>query len=176
MRDSGNRDVAHRRRSHLEVCVRSGRQPPEKTPHIGDKIQRHLDHDALLGRARGGDGEELFRREMGQISHRYSGGEFRAAPGLVRCRGRLQSVRRYFVGPWACMYGHHRHRAVRQPQPGTEISLAVRTGPWIGTGHLRKGHCQSGRPDMVGGDDARSPWRAGSRQGDCLCHRDCSRR
>ena len=33
----------------------------EEAPDLGDQIQRHLHHHAVLGRARRGDGEELSR-------------------------------------------------------------------------------------------------------------------
>ena len=52
----------HRRRPHPEVRVRSGAVAAEEASDLGDQIQRHLDHHAVLGRARGGDGEELSRR------------------------------------------------------------------------------------------------------------------
>ena len=34
----------------------------EKASHLGDEVQRHFHHHAVLGRARGGDGEELSAR------------------------------------------------------------------------------------------------------------------
>ena len=59
IRDAADRDDAHRRRPHPEVRVRAGAVAAEEASDLGDQVQRHLDHHALLGRARGGDGEEL---------------------------------------------------------------------------------------------------------------------
>ena len=51
----------HRRRSDPEVRVRPRRKRAEEAPDLGDQVERHLDHHAVLGRARGRDGEELSR-------------------------------------------------------------------------------------------------------------------
>ena len=50
----------------------------EEASHLGDQVERHLDHHALLGRARGGDGEELSRGALGQVPHRHPVRAFRA--------------------------------------------------------------------------------------------------
>jgi len=53
-------------------------------------------------------------------------------------------------------------RALGQSQPGRHAPLTVRAGPRLGPGHRRQRDCQSGRPGLVGGDDARIPRRRGS--------------
>ena len=62
--------------------------------------------------------QELSEGEVGQVPHRYPDREFRAASGLVRRRGRLESVRRYPVRSRPGLHRHHRHRAVGQHQSG----------------------------------------------------------
>ncbi len=76
--------------------------------------------------------KKLSRREVGQISHRYPDREFRAASGLVRRRGRLESVRRYPLGSRSGLHRHHRHRAVGQYQSARTVSFGVRTGARLG--------------------------------------------
>ena len=51
-RDAGNGHDPHRRRPHPQVRLRPRADPPEEAPHLGHQEQRHLDHDALLGRTR----------------------------------------------------------------------------------------------------------------------------
>ena len=51
----------HRRRPHAEVRVRTRAVAAEEAPDLGDQVQRHLDHHAVVGRARRSDGEELSR-------------------------------------------------------------------------------------------------------------------
>ena len=55
-RGAGDRDVAGRRRPRPEVRLRAGAVAAEEAPHLGDQVERHRDHDAVLGRARRGDG------------------------------------------------------------------------------------------------------------------------
>ena len=62
IRHPADRDDADRRRPHPEIRVRAGAVAAEEAPDLGDQVQRHLHHHAVLGRARGGDGEELSRR------------------------------------------------------------------------------------------------------------------
>ena len=75
-------------------------------------------------------------------------------PGLVRRRGRLQSVRRYPLGPRPGLHRHHRHRAVRQHQSGRPFPLGVRAGARLGARYRGAGHRQPDRHDLVGRDDA----------------------
>jgi len=91
----------------------------------------HIDI-ALLGRARGGDGEEVSRREVGQVPHRHPDRELRAASGLVRRRGRLQFVRRHPLRSRPGLHRHHRHRAIRQHQSRGRFPLGVRAGARLG--------------------------------------------
>ncbi len=63
----------------LKFAFDLARKRDEEAPDLGDQVQRHLDHHAVLGRARGGDGEGLSRRALGQVPHRHPHGAFRAA-------------------------------------------------------------------------------------------------
>ena len=56
--------------------------------------------------------QKTSRRALGQVPHRHPHRAFRAASGLVRRGGRLESVRRHSFGPWPRLHRHHRHRAV----------------------------------------------------------------
>ena len=154
IRHPADGDDPDRRRSHPEVRVRSGAVAAEEASDLGDQVQRHLDHHALLGRARGGDGEKISRGEVGQVSHRHSHREFRAASGLVRRRRRLQPVRRHPLRSRARLHRHHRHRAVGQHQSGRPFPLGVRAGAWLGARYRGAGHRQPDRHDLVRRDDA----------------------
>jgi tartrate dehydrogenase/decarboxylase/D-malate dehydrogenase len=59
---------------------------------------------------------------------------------------------------WPGMRGHHRHRAVGQPEPGPQVPFAVRAGARLGARYLRPEHRQSDRHDLVRRDDAGLPW------------------
>jgi tartrate dehydrogenase/decarboxylase/D-malate dehydrogenase len=59
------------------------------------------------------------------------------------------------LGP-ACT-GDDRPRAVGQPEPGSQIPVAVRAGARLGPRHLRPEHRQPGGDDLVGRADARFP-------------------
>ena len=58
--DPGDGDDADRRRSRPAPCLRAGAVAAEEAPHVGDEVQRHRDHDAVLGRAGRGDGRRSF--------------------------------------------------------------------------------------------------------------------
>ena len=45
----------------LRFAFELAQTPAEEAPHLGDEVERHLDHDAVLGRAGRGDGAELSR-------------------------------------------------------------------------------------------------------------------
>ena len=45
----------------LKYAFELAQSRAEEAPDLGDQVERHLDHDAVLGRARRGDGEELSR-------------------------------------------------------------------------------------------------------------------
>ena len=66
----------------------------------------------------------------------------------------VEPVRRHPVRSRPRLHRHHRHRAVRQHQPGTQVPLGVRAGARLGARHRRPGHRQSDRSDLVGRDDA----------------------
>ena len=63
--------------------------------------------------------------EVGQVPHRHSHREFRAASGLVRRRGRLEPVRRHPLRSRSGLHRHHRHRAVGQHQSGRQFPVSV---------------------------------------------------
>ena len=121
-RGAGNRDVADRRRPGAEIRLRTGAEDAEKASDFGHQIERHRHHHAVLGRAGRGDGEELSRREVGQIPHRYSLGAVRAQARPLQRRRGVEPVRRHSVRPRSGLYRHHRHRAVGQYQSGAQIS------------------------------------------------------
>jgi len=52
----------------------------ETASDVGDQVQRHHPHHAVLGRAVPGDGGRLSRRSDGPVPHRHSHGASRAAP------------------------------------------------------------------------------------------------
>jgi tartrate dehydrogenase/decarboxylase/D-malate dehydrogenase len=43
----------------LKFAFELAQSPAEEAPHLGDQVERHRDHDAVLGRARRGDGRRL---------------------------------------------------------------------------------------------------------------------
>ena len=43
----------------LKFAFELAQQAAQEAPHLGDQVERHRHHHALLGRARRGDGEEL---------------------------------------------------------------------------------------------------------------------
>jgi tartrate dehydrogenase/decarboxylase/D-malate dehydrogenase len=92
-----------RRRPYSEIRVRLAQSRPKKhltsaTKSNGISITMPYWDERVEAMAK-----KYPEREVGQVSHRYSHREFRAASGLVRRRGRLQPVRRYLsdLGP-AC--------------------------------------------------------------------------
>ena len=62
IRHAADGDDPDRRRPHPEIRVRAGAVAAEEAPDLGDQIQRHFHHHAVLGRARGGDGERTIPR------------------------------------------------------------------------------------------------------------------
>ncbi len=60
-RGAGNRDVARGRRPGTEVRVRARSIAAEEAPDQRHQVERHLDHHAVLGRARGRDGARTTR-------------------------------------------------------------------------------------------------------------------
>jgi len=57
----------------------------------------------------------------------------------------------------------------------TQVSFSFRAGSWLGARYRGKGNRQSGRPNLGGRDDARSPRPSPSRRQDPRRHRDGSR-
>ena len=48
----------------LQIRLRAGPLDAEEAPHLGDQVERHLHHHAVLGRARRGNGQGLSGREV----------------------------------------------------------------------------------------------------------------
>jgi hypothetical protein len=105
--------------------------------------------DASARRLPGGHGR--------QAAHRHPHRALRAAAEPLRRGGGLEPVRRHPVRPRPGLHRHHRPGAVRQPEPGPQVSLAVRAGARLGARHRRPGHRQPDRDDLVGRDDAGLP-------------------
>ena len=80
---------------------------------VGDQVERHLDHDAVLGRAL----HARWRRSYpdirtDQFHIDILSAHFVQRPEMLRRRRRLQSLRRHPVRPRARGVRHDRHRAV----------------------------------------------------------------
>ncbi len=103
----------------LKFAFELAQQDAEEASHLRHQVERHRHHHAVLGRARGGDGEELSRHQVGQVPHRHSLGAVRAQAGPLQRRGGIEPVRRHPLRPRAGLHRHHRHRAVRQHQPAS---------------------------------------------------------
>ena len=144
-------------RSHPQVRVRARDDPAGTPPDVGDQVQRHLDHDALLGRALQGDGRAVSGHPQRPVPHRHPERPFRAATPVFRRRRRLEPVRRHPLGPRPRRLRHHRHRALGQHQSRADPSVAVRAGSRLGARHRGQGDRESDRADLVGRADARFP-------------------
>ena len=101
----------------LKFAFDLAQSPSEKAPDFGHQEQRHLHHDAVLGRTGRGNGGRLPRRRGGQVPHRHPDRELRDAPRLVRRGRRLKPVRRHPFRPRSGVHGHHRHRASANINP-----------------------------------------------------------
>ena len=76
----------------LKFAFELAQQDAEEAPHLGDQVERHRDHHAVLGRARRGDGEELSRRASGTSTTSTSSPRmFVLKPGPLRRRGRRRT-------------------------------------------------------------------------------------
>ena len=123
---------------------------------VGDQVERHLDHDAVLGRALSRDGRELPGHPHRPVPHRHPDRALRAASGAVSTSS---SARNLFgdilsdLGPAVC--GTIGIAPSAQHQSGAQVPVAVRAGARLGARHRRQGHRQSDRPDLVGRADAR---------------------
>ena len=83
----------------------------EEAPDIGDQVERHRHHHAVLGRTLRRHGEALSGHPHRPVPHRHPVRAFRAAPRLVRRRGRHQPVRRHPVRSGSRSGRLHRHRS-----------------------------------------------------------------
>ncbi|KAJ0151846.1 hypothetical protein CTA2_297, partial [Colletotrichum tanaceti] len=137
-----------------------------------DQEQRHQHHDALLGRPRRRDGPGLRGRQAGQVPHRHLDGALCPAPGRVRRRGRQQPLWRHPLGSGPGLHGHHRHRAVGQPQPGRQVPQPVRAGPRQRARHCRPGRRQPRGDDLGRADAVPALWVRGGRGSPARGHRE----
>ena len=119
---AGDSDVARRRGPSAEVRIRAGAVAAQEAPDQRHQVQRHRHHHAVLGRARGRDGQGLSGRQGRQVPHRHPDRAFRAAARLLRRGGGEQPVRRHPERPGAGLHRHHRHRAEREPQSRPQVS------------------------------------------------------
>ena len=94
----------------------SPRTRKARARHVGDQVERHRDHDAVLGRALSRDGGALSRNPHRPVPHRHPGRAFRAAAGALRRRRRVEPVRRHPVRSRPRGVRNDRHRAVGQHQ------------------------------------------------------------
>ncbi len=138
------------RRSHHAIRVRARVDAPGEARDLGDQVQRHLDHDALLGRAVQGDGRAISGDPHRPVPHRHPERAIRLASRLVRRRRRLEPVRRHPVRSGSRRMRHDRDRAIGQHQSRARFSIDVRAGARLRSGHRRQGHRQSDRADLVG--------------------------
>jgi hypothetical protein len=60
-----------------------------------------------------------------------------------------ESVRRYSLGPRSRRNGNDRDRAVRKPESGARVSVALRAGSRFRAGHLRQENRQPNRSNLV---------------------------
>src|SRR6185436_10283764 len=63
--------------------------------------------------------------------------------------------------PGAGVHRHDRDRALGQHEPGARVPVVLRAGARQRAGHLRQGHRQPDRPDLVGRDDDGAPGPSG---------------
>ena len=121
-------------------------------------------------------GEAVSRHPHRPVPHRHPVRAFRAASGLVRCRGRVNLFGDILSDLGPAVAGSIGIAAVGQYQPGTKLSVDVRAGAWLGARYRRQAHLQSDRADLVGGADAGASGRGGGRPGDRRCDRDAAAR
>src|SRR6185503_15501522 len=99
---------------------------------LGDQVERHLDLDAVLGRAREGNGREVPAGEDRLVPHRHPVRALHHEPRPLRRRGRLQSLRRHPLRSRPRSDGNHRHRALGQHESREEIPVAFRACARLG--------------------------------------------
>ena len=157
-RGAGDGDVARRRRPRPEVRVRAGAVAAEEAPHLGDEVERHRHHDAVLGRARRGDGRgaipdvrvdryhiDILTAHFVQRPQIFDTvvasnlfGDILSDLGPA-CTGTIG------IAPSANINPTREHPSLFEPVHGSAPDIAGR------------GHRQPDRPDLVGGADARFP-------------------
>ena len=135
----------------LRFAFELAQQAAQEAPHLGDQVQRHRHHHALLGRARRGDGEELPGGEGRQVHIDILTANFVPATRLVR-RGVASNLFGDILsdlGP-ACT-GTIGIAPSANINPDRKF-LAVRAGARLGAGHRGFGASQPDRHDLVGAD------------------------
>ena len=139
----------------LQFAFDLAQQAAEEAPDLGDEVERHLDHDAVLGRARRGDGEALSRTCKWDKYHiDILTAHFVLHPDWfdVVVASNLFGDILSDLGP-ACT-GTIGIAPSGNINPGAQIPVAVRAGARLGAGHRRAGHRQPDRADLVGRHDA----------------------
>ena len=147
-----------RRPDHRSYAFELAGTRPNEAPDVGDQVERHLDHDAVLGRALSRDGRAAIRTSAPTSSTSTS-------CARTSCSGRRSSTsssHRTCSATSLSDLGSRglrddRHRAVRQHQSGAHVSVTVRAGSRFGARHRGQGHRQPDRTDLVGRADARLP-------------------
>ncbi len=104
----------------------------EEAPHLGDQVERHRHHHAVLGRAGRRDGGALSRRQGRSLPHRHPDRPLRATAAVLRHRRRQQPVRRHPERPGAGLHRDDRHCPLGQHQSLARASFAVRAGARLG--------------------------------------------
>jgi hypothetical protein len=107
----------------LKFAFELAQTRPEKAPDQRHQIQRHRHHHALLGRARGRDGQGYPGINWTSSTSTSSPRTLCSAPTFLMwwwpaiCLATSSAI-------WARLHRHHRHCAQRQPEPGPQIPLA----------------------------------------------------
>ena len=131
---------AQGRGPHHEIRLRARHATAAQACHLGDQVQRHLDHHAVLGRALRGHGEELPAGEDQPVPHRHPDHPFRAA---IRTASTSSSPRTCSAtsSPTSARPQPARSASRRRATsiPRATFPVAVRAGARLGAGHRRQG-------------------------------------
>ena len=142
----------------LKFAFELARTRPREARDVGDQVERHLDHDAVLGRALSRDGGALSRHHAPTSIHiDILSAHFVQRPERfdVVVGSNLFGDILSDLGPAVC--GTIGIAPSANINPGARVSVAVRAGARLGARHRRQGHRQSDRADLVGRADARVP-------------------
>ena len=143
----------------MKFAFELARTRPREARDVGDQVERHLDHDAVLGRALSRDGARSIRDITHRpVPHRHPVRALRAAAAdaSTSSSARTCSATSSPTSARRCA-ARSASRRRRTSIPERDVPVAVRAGARLGAGHRGQGHRQSDRPDLVGRDDARVP-------------------